>query len=401
VQVRSNAAAGYSTTALTGDDTRYYGRVAYTGTRPTSVSLVNASDVPPTVKTVPVVDVVSVSRSDYDADAKTLTVAATSTETAAGTTLTVTGFGPLVAGTATFSNVTAPPPAVTVVSSAGGRTSSSLRASGAAFAPVPVAAFAGADQTVQQSQAVTLDGTASTGEITGYSWTQTSGTPVTLTGASTPQPSFSAPDAAGVLTFQLTVSGPGGPVSDTVDVTVAAVAAPVANAGPDQAAARGSSVTLSGSASTGAAAYSWTQTAGPAVTLTGATTATPRFTVPQAGGPFTFTLSVTGPGGTASDSVTVTPINDTLTVTTARYRTGSKLWRITGNATVLTGSNTVTIHLGGTLAGPVLGTATVNATTGVWDYKSTNNVLPDASQRISLESSAGGRLLGVVLSVTA
>ena len=74
-------------------------------------------------------------------------------------------------------------------------------------------------------------------------------------------------------------------------------ALPVAAAGPDQSVVRGSKVTLNGTASTGATTYQWTQvqaTGDPAVTLTGATTATPSFTIPAYDKPLTFQLTVTG-----------------------------------------------------------------------------------------------------------
>ena len=55
--------------------------------------------------------------------------------------------------------------------------------------------------------------------------------------------------------------------------------------------------------------YAWTQTAGsPAVTLTGAGTATPTFTAPQVSAitELTFELTVTAGGASASDTVAVT-----------------------------------------------------------------------------------------------
>jgi LmbE family N-acetylglucosaminyl deacetylase len=60
---------------------------------------------------------------------------------------------------------------------------------------------------------------------------------------------------------------------------------PVANAGPDQTVALGAAVSLNAGNSSDPAgnpivSYSWTQTAGPTVTLTGANTATPSFTAP-------------------------------------------------------------------------------------------------------------------------
>ncbi len=90
---------------------------------------------------------------------------------------------------------------------------------------------------------------------------------------------------------------------------------PTANAGPDQSVNAGAAVTLSGSGSDpdgSIASFAWTQTAGPAVTLSGATTATATFTTPPvtADTVLTFQLTVTdnqGATGTASVNVTVHP----------------------------------------------------------------------------------------------
>ena len=57
--------------------------------------------------------------------------------------------------------------------------------------------------------------------------------------------------------------------------------APVANAGPDQTVNPGTTVTLQGSgtdADNDPLTYSWSQTAGPSVSLSGASTPTPTFT---------------------------------------------------------------------------------------------------------------------------
>lgn len=85
-------------------------------------------------------------------------------------------------------------------------------------------ANAGQNQTVSTSSVVTLNGSGSSdsdGSITGYSWTQVSGTAVTLSNASAPQPTFTAPATAGSLVFSLTVTDNQGATStDTVTITV-------------------------------------------------------------------------------------------------------------------------------------------------------------------------------------
>jgi len=75
----------------------------------------------------------------------------------------------------------------------------------------PPIADAGPDQTVMESQNVTLDGSDSTdldGEIVSYKWTQLSGAEVTLSSMSDVKPTFTAPDAGSpdnILKFMLAV----------------------------------------------------------------------------------------------------------------------------------------------------------------------------------------------------
>jgi hypothetical protein len=86
---------------------------------------------------------------------------------------------------------------------------------------------------------------------------------------------------------------------------------PVANAVAPAGAVAGQKVTLDGTGSTGAIdTYSWTQTGGPAVILTGAATPTASFVATQAG-TYTFRLAVSGPGGAG------TPVTATVTITGA------------------------------------------------------------------------------------
>ena len=75
---------------------------------------------------------------------------------------------------------------------------------------VAPAANAGADQTVDEQTAVTLTGSGSDidGTIASYAWTQTAGTPVTLTNANAAVATFTAPASmtGEVMSFQLTVT---------------------------------------------------------------------------------------------------------------------------------------------------------------------------------------------------
>jgi hypothetical protein len=162
-----------------------------------------------------------------------------------------------------------------------------------------------------------------------YNWTQTAGPPVSITtnGANAnfiapPVIDGGDPNAKVTLTFLLTVTDPNGASgTSSVDVVVANVDhAPTAVAGNNLTVNEGDSVTLNGSASSDPDSdpltYSWTQVSGPAVALTGADTALPRFTAPfvnSAGATLQFQLTVDdGFGGTntAMTTVTIKNIND-------------------------------------------------------------------------------------------
>jgi len=186
---------------------------------------------------------------------------------------------------------------------------------------VPPTANAGSDQTVQEGTTVNLDGSASNdsdGSITTYSWSQTAGPAVSLSNANTATPSFTAPNVSGntILTFQLTVTDTDNATgTDSVNITVTdiPIIPPTANAGVDQPVQEGANVGLDGSGSTDSdgtiVGYSWIQTAGPSVTLSGANTATPGFTAPNvtATTNLTFQLTVTdNDSATDTDTVTIT-----------------------------------------------------------------------------------------------
>ncbi len=180
-------------------------------------------------------------------------------------------------------------------------------------------AAAGANQTVGEGDAVTLDGTNSTdpdGTVVSYSWSQTGGTAVTLSDAAVSQPAFTAPDVGPdgeSLTFALTVTDDGGlQSSDTCIVNISWVnLTPTASAGPDQTVNENAWVTLDGTNSTdpddGIVSYLWNQTAGTTVSLSAPASSAPLFASPLVGADgeaLTFELTVSDGGG-LSDTDTV------------------------------------------------------------------------------------------------
>jgi hypothetical protein len=183
-------------------------------------------------------------------------------------------------------------------------------------------ANAGPDQIVSANAIVVLNGSESTSQTNSplsFVWVQIGGKTVTLAGANTATPVFTAPDQADTLIFQLIVldeNGLSNPDTVTITVVVPTAKSPTANAGPDQTVSEGAMVTLNGSGSTSQTgdtlSYSWTQTGGTPVTLTGANTANPTFTAPNEANTLTFQLVVVDVNGmstpdTVSITVTETP----------------------------------------------------------------------------------------------
>lgn len=179
------------------------------------------------------------------------------------------------------------------------------------------------------------------------------------------------------------VNGVGTPVAITVS----------ANAGIDQTALGGVLVTLSGADSLGPIThYQWTQVGGPAVTLTGAQTATATFVAPLTlNGTLTFQLTVSQRDANGvvlvqdaiGDTVVITVSNpqllnpDVLTMLDARYDRAKVSWRASGTATQLA-NQTVKLYLGSATApdyARFVGAATVDAT-GAWAFAGGNGTAP-------------------------
>jgi len=163
---------------------------------------------------------------------------------------------------------------------------------GTAGADAPVA-YAGENRTVPENTHVLLAGTQNGGDASVvFNWLQVRGTHVALENGTSRSPGLTTPklldDRPMDLTFRLVVSDEGR-VSRPSYVTLHVVPnnhAPQANAGGTFRFAPGATATLDASGSTDAdndtLTYTWTQVQGPTVTLAGADTAHPTFTMPSA-----------------------------------------------------------------------------------------------------------------------
>jgi hypothetical protein len=405
----------FDATTLRGAKGAYAAQVDFTGGVPATVKVTNAGDVPADSKDAKVVDAVT-GEAIYDADTETLSVSAESSDKAEVPALTAEGLGDLPADGSDLvvTPLAAPPANVTVNSGAGGTATLPVQMTGAGFAPIPVMPFAGTNQEVVKGTTVQLDGTGSSGPIKTYSWKQLPGGPtVDLQNADTATPTFvapdPAPDASTKLTFELTVDGPGGPLTATVDVTVFGAAAEiVVNAGPDQTVTQGGAVTLDATGSSPEAkTFSWKQAGAPTdpqVTLTGADTATPKFTFPKTNATLTFEVTASGGGGSATDTVQVTAPADRLTLSRAQFTRSNNEWRIEGSSNVFGPGVSVTAYPGPTATGtPINAAPAAVDTLGAFRIRLSgvpaalrpvNNAAfgPANQQTITLKSTSGGTL---------
>ncbi|MFH1746454.1 MAG: Ig-like domain-containing protein, partial [Planctomycetota bacterium] len=177
-------------------------------------------------------------------------------------------------------------------------------------------ADAGADQTVDEGDVVTLSGSGTDPEDQGltYEWVQTGGPNVTLSDPTAANPTFTAPNelSNSEVTFELHVSDGENTSVDTMSVTINADNdAPTANAGVDQTVNENEVVTLSGSGTDPEGqglTYEWVQTGGPNVTLSDASAANPTFTAPEglSNSEVTFELHVSDGENTSVDTMSVT-----------------------------------------------------------------------------------------------
>ncbi|KKL01174.1 hypothetical protein EIK76_03440 [Rheinheimera mesophila] len=178
---------------------------------------------------------------------------------------------------------------------------------------------------LKESRTTTIAATADDDDDTiSYSWTQVSGPTLSLTNTTTATVGVTAPavsaNAAAVLRVTVTDEG-NQTASADVTINIANNLVPTATAAFEPAAEK-SDVTLTATAADAdgeVETYSWIQTSGTPVTLTGADTATLSFTAPSVteDTELGFSLTVTDDddeAATITGVVTVTPVMTTFTV---------------------------------------------------------------------------------------
>jgi hypothetical protein len=418
----------FPATKLAADGERYFAHVKVTGTDvPATVDVVNNSDVPHTVKHVPLVDLVT-GTADYDTGTGQITVKAKSSDTGATTTLSLPDYPGVTfdaTGTATIKTAV-PADTVKVASSAKGAGVIPVTVSGTTTtAPVTLKADAGPDQpNVTSGTSVTLDGSSSTGNIDGYAWTPvTAGAPA-LTGADGAKPTFTASNTGTTpvtYTYKLTVTSTASaatdpPATDTVDVTIqpgsAALTPKISVNGGVATAATATipqnlPVTLDAGSSTNAGQFLWVVPQGggpgfPAGTVVNGPKLT--FTFPKTSA-MVVKLIVTKPGVAAptaqcdlngaarckSVTVVLNGEPDTLASTKARYVPASARWVVTGTATS-TKSNNVHVYSGNTIIeSRKIGSSPV-AADGTWAVDVRDSAIPVTApcECVTVVSDRGG-----------
>ena len=173
----------------------------------------------------------------------------------------------------------------------------------------PPTVDAGAKQTVQEGDAVTLEGTATDreGDSLTYMWTHDSGLPIALADDMSLSTTFTAPALAAdtTITFTLTVSdGINADVTDQVIIVVANNDPPTVNAGIDQTVQEGDAVTLEGTATDregDSLTYMWTHDSGLPIALADDMSLSTTFTAPALAADTTITFTLTVSDGINAD----------------------------------------------------------------------------------------------------
>jgi hypothetical protein len=381
---------------------------------PADVTVTNSGDVPESVLTSNVVDEVTVARAEYDASNKTLTVEATSGEKLNPPVLSIADLGELTDGKLMATNVLVPPPLVTVRSSAGGLETKAVAVissgiTGSQGGGQPQAAddnaSTGADTPVIINVLANDSAPTMTVRLLGAPQHGTATLNADNTFTYTPAFAYAGSDfftyvatgATGVDsnigTVTVDVSFTNHPPIANADVANTPIDRPITvdvtanDRDPDASTAivPGSVHIVSVSAGSAVANGDGTITYTPAVQGNALVTYTITDDRGMVSAPGTLSVTVLAP--------------DLARITTGRYRSDRGDWDIRGTTSVPGPGNVVTIHIGPTLDGPVLGVIDSDVT-GAWRVTLKGSAIaPDGTQTISIESQQGGSQLGFVLRI--
>lgn len=232
---------------------------------------------------------------------------------------------------------------------------------------LPQQVSAGASQTITcSSTSVTLTGSSTTSGVS-YSWT---GPSTGMAAGTTPTTYSTGVSAFG--TYTLTVTDPVNGCQDTASTTVYASASlPQLTAGPNQTiTCASSSVTLTGSSTTGGVTYSWE---GPSTGTPAGSAPTTSATTVSAPGVYTITITDLSNGCAVTQQVSV---SSNTTVPVLSTNTGSLGTTITCANSALTFTGTATGNSTITWAGPsgpVSGNPATVSSPGVYTVTATDN----------------------------
>ncbi len=165
----------------------------------------------------------------------------------------------------------------------------------------------------------------------------------------------------------------------------------------------GTVVTLDGSASLYGTTYTWAQTDGPTVVLTGADTKVATFVMPDTNKPLAFELKAKAGAGTAvTDTVLISKVNDVVTISRVELRTKTGQLRVDGTSSVFSQPNLVSFYASdgvkGT-GGKLLGTIIADPTLGDYSFRADGVTLPAGVTRIDVFTSRGGVLENVPVTI--
>jgi hypothetical protein len=431
--VLSITGTGILGTLMTNQLDRYFAQpvLRNMNTIPASVTITNSADTPTSFTEANLVDEVHITAAAYDSSSQTLTVQANSSDVTGNPALILLGFNqPLQNGIAVVPGITVPPAEVSVSSAFGGRATRAVDLAarnvnaGTPFAdndfiaadlPADVTStinvlandFADGDPVIpNQPPRTPCTSSTCTVSILASPVHGTVSIDTSQNALYTPNLAYSGPDS-----FSYTFTSANGTSNVAlVSFNVAFVNhAPIAN--PDSATAG-----LNAPVDINVLANDSDPDAGDTLNPASVTIVTPPASgtatvnpdgsihfVPGASGTVTLQYTVADNHGLASApaTVTITVTNpDLITIISAQFRTGKRDWRIRGTDTIPGPGNTITIHIGPTLAGPVLGTIAVDAAGG-WDFvQKGSSRSPDATNTVSVESSKGGVRLAIPLQIT-